>query len=78
MNGHLFFTRRHLCDMVHIPNKFGSVLFQLILPKQVERVGCTIFDLCSGATDGGGENVGWEGFITRWRKRMRRMCVAEG
>ena len=34
----------------------------------MERVGCTLFDLCSGATDGGGENVGWGGLHNAMEK----------
>ena len=53
--------KRHLCDILHIPNKFGSTLFTQILPKQMSRIGCSIVDFVSGTTDGGGENEGWAG-----------------
>ena len=32
-----------------------------VVDKQLSRIGCTVADLASAATDGGGENVGKEG-----------------
>ena len=34
-----FNAERRLCDVMHIPNKRGSTLFQQILPKQMARLG---------------------------------------
>ena len=51
---------RVLLDICHAPTKDGRGLVS-ILEKQLQRLGCTLADVASGSTDGGGENVGKEG-----------------
>ena len=49
-----------LCDLVNAPAKDGATVHK-ILCLQLERLGCSVADLVSGSTDGGGENEGKEG-----------------
>ena len=53
-------VQRHLCDIVHAPAKDGATVSKIVL-LQLERLGCSLADIVSGSTDGGGENEGVQG-----------------
>lgn len=53
-------TRTLLQRFVALALQDGRGLIQ-ILEKQLGRVGCTLADVVSASTDGGGENIGKEG-----------------
>lgn len=50
----------HLCDIINAPAKDGATVTKII-GMQLQRIGCSLADLVSGSTDGGGENEGKDG-----------------
>ena len=53
-------TEAVLCDIVNAPAKDG-VTVSKIVAMQLSRLGCTLADIVSGTSDGGGENEGRTG-----------------
>ena len=51
---------RHLCDIINAPGKDGATVAKIVT-MQLARMGCSLADVVSGSTDGGGENEGCQG-----------------
>ena len=49
--------RKLLCDIVNAPAKDGATVAKIV-SLQLERLGCSLLDVVSGSSDGGGENEG--------------------
>ena len=72
-------SKNLLADIMHCPGKKG-VDASRVIDKQLGRIGCTCFDVCSVTGDGGGENEGHQGvhayFENLNTRYVRRKCLA--
>ena len=50
-------SEAYLCDILNAPNKDGATVAKIVA-QQLGRIGCTLADIVSGTSDGGGENEG--------------------
>lgn len=79
-NEYPIMVEHSMCDLCHVPDKSGPTTHHVIC-NQLARKGVYADDVCAGATDGGGENMGQhEGIHAQFTQSnnsyVRRRCMS--